>query len=136
MTSVPRGPANRPLSPHLQVWRFHVTMLSSILHRITGVGIYLGALIVAVWAIALGMGPAAYGTFLGLMGGPLGKLVLFGMTASLFYHLGNGVRHLIWDFGYGLTKEEATSSSFAVFGFAIVATLAVWALAYMMGLVL
>ena len=88
------------------------------------------------WAVALGMGPAAYGTFLAIMGSPLGKLVLFGMTASLFYHLGNGVRHVIWDFGYGLTKEEATSSSFAVFGFAIVATLAVWALAYMMGLVL
>lgn len=123
------------MSPHLQVWRFHVTMLSSILHRITGVGIYLGALIVAAWAIALGLGPEAYGTLQGLLGSPLGKLVMFGMTASLFYHLGNGVRHIIWDFGHGLSKDEATSSSYAVFGFAIAATLAVWGIAFTMGLV-
>lgn len=123
------------MSPHLQVWRFHVTMLASILHRITGVGIYLGALIVGVWAISLAMGPEAYALFLVVMGSWLGKFVLLGMTASLFFHLGNGVRHLIWDFGHGLDKADATSSSYAVFGFAIAATFAVWAIAYMMGLV-
>jgi len=110
-------------------------MLTSILHRVTGVGIYLGGLIVAAWAISLAAGPEAYATFLGLMGHPLGKLVLFGMSASLFFHLGNGVRHLVWDFGHGLGKDDATASSFAVLGFAIAATIAVWAIAFMMGLV-
>jgi succinate dehydrogenase / fumarate reductase cytochrome b subunit len=113
-----------------------VTMLTSILHRVTGVGIYLGGLIVAVWAIALAGGPETYAMFLGIMGAWYGKVVLFGMSASLFFHLGNGVRHIIWDFGHGLSKEDASSSSFAVLGFAIAATGAVWAIAYMMGLVI
>ena len=124
------------MSPHLQVWRWHVTMLTSILHRVTGVGIYLGGLIVAVWAIALAGGPETYAMFLGIMGAWYGKVVLFGMSASLFFHLGNGVRHIIWDFGHGLSKEDASSSSFAILGFAIAATGAVWAIAYMMGLVI
>ena len=124
------------MSPHLQVWRWHVTMLTSILHRVTGVGIYLGGLIVALWAIALAGGPETYAMFLGIMGAWYGKVVLLGMTASLFFHLGNGVRHIIWDFGHGLSKEDATSSSFAVLGFAIAATAAVVAIAYMMGLVI
>ncbi len=123
------------MSPHLQVWRWHVTMLTSILHRVTGVGIYLGALILAAWAISLAAGPEAYALFLGIMGSWLGKLVLLGMSASLFFHLGNGVRHIVWDFGHGLAKEDASASSFAVLGFAIAATGAVWAIAYMMGLV-
>ncbi len=121
------------MSPHLQVWRWHVTMLTSILHRVTGVGLYLGGLIAAVWAISLASGPEAYGTFMALLGSPLGKVVMFGMSASVFYHLGNGVRHLIWDMGYGLDKEQANSSAFVVFGFAIAATVAVWAIAYMTG---
>jgi succinate dehydrogenase / fumarate reductase cytochrome b subunit len=66
------------MSPHLQVWRWHVTMTTSILHRVTGVGIYLGALILAVWAIALAMGPEAYAMFLGIMGAWYGKVVLLG----------------------------------------------------------
>lgn len=123
------------MSPHLQVWRWHVTMLTSILHRVTGVGIYLGALILAVWAISLAAGPDAYALFLVIMGSWLGKLVLLGMSASLFFHMGNGVRHIVWDFGHGLSKEDASASSFAVLGFAIAATGAVWAIAYMMGLV-
>jgi len=123
------------MSPHLQVWRWHVTMLTSILHRVTGVGIYLGALILGAWAISLASGPEAYAFFLGLMGSILGKLVLLGMSASLYFHLGNGVRHLVWDFGHGLSKEDASASSYAVLGFAVAATGATWAIAYMMGLV-
>ena len=123
------------MSPHLQVWRWHVTMLTSILHRVTGVGLYGGGLIVAGWAIALASGPEAYGTFMALLGSPLGKLVMFGMSASLFYHLANGVRHLVWDFGYGLDIKSANASSYAVFGFTAAATLAVWAIAFMAGVV-
>lgn len=123
------------MSPHLQVWRWHVTMLTSILHRVTGVGLYGGGLIVAGWAIALASGPEAYGTFMALLGSPLGKLVMFGMSASVFYHLGNGVRHLVWDFGHGLDIKSANASAYAVFGFTVAATLAVWTIAFMAGVV-
>lgn len=121
------------MSPHLQVWRWHVTMLTSILHRVTGVGLYLGGLIAAAWAIALASGPEPYAVFKDLLGSPLGKFVMFGMSLSVFYHLGNGVRHLIWDLGHGLDKDAANQSAFVVFGFAIAATIAVWVIAYMTG---
>ncbi|WP_068874985.1 MULTISPECIES: succinate dehydrogenase, cytochrome b556 subunit [unclassified Phenylobacterium] len=133
MTTVPRGPADRPMSPHLQVWRWHVTMLTSILHRVTGVGLYLGGLIAAAWAVSLAAGPEAYETFKAVLGSPLGKFVMFGMTLSAFYHLGNGIRHLVWDFGYGLDIKSANSSAWAVFGFTIAATLATWAIAFQIG---
>ncbi len=124
------------MSPHLQVWRWHVTMLTSILHRVTGVGLYFGGLIAAAWAISLAAGPEAYGTFLDLLGSPLGKLVMLGMSASVFYHLANGIRHLVWDFGHGLDIKSANSSAYTVFGFTIAATLAVWVIAFKLGLVL
>ncbi|OHB30837.1 MAG: succinate dehydrogenase, cytochrome b556 subunit [Phenylobacterium sp. RIFCSPHIGHO2_01_FULL_69_31] len=133
MTTVPRGPADRPMSPHLQVWRWHVTMLTSILHRVTGVGLYLGGLIAAAWAVSLAAGPEAYETFKAVLGSPLGKFVMFGMTLSVFYHLGNGIRHLVWDFGYGLDIKSANSSAWAVFGFTVAATLATWAIAFQIG---
>lgn len=123
------------MSPHLQVWRWHVTMLTSILHRVTGVGLYLGGLIVAAWAVALASGPEAYEAFMGLMGSPLGLIVMFGMSASVFYHLANGVRHLVWDFGHGLDLKSANASAYIVFGFTIAATVAVWAIAFMAGAV-
>lgn len=124
------------MSPHLQVWRWHVTMLTSILHRVTGVGLYLGALIAAAWAISLAAGPEAYGNFQAVMGSPLGKLVMLGMSVSLFYHLANGIRHLVWDFGHGLDIKSANASAYVVFGFTIAATLVTWAIAFQLGLVL
>jgi succinate dehydrogenase / fumarate reductase cytochrome b subunit len=124
------------MSPHLQVWRWHVTMTTSILHRISGGALYMGGLILAVWAIALAGGPETYAMFLGIMGAWYGKVALLAFTGAVFFHLGNGVRHIIWDFGHGLSKEDASASSYAVLGFAIAATGAVWAIAYMMGLVI
>lgn len=121
------------MSPHLQVWRWHVTMLTSILHRVTGVGLYLGGLIAAAWAVSLAAGPEAYETFKAVLGSPLGKFVMFGMTLSVFYHLANGIRHLVWDFGYGLDIKSANSSAWAVFGFTVAATLATWAIAFQIG---
>lgn len=121
------------MSPHLQVWRWHITMLTSILHRVTGVGLYLGGLIAAAWAISLAAGPEAYETFKAVLGSPLGKFVMFGMTLSVFYHLANGIRHLVWDFGYGLDIKSANSSAWAVFGFTLAATLATWAIAFQIG---
>ena len=121
------------MSPHLSVWRWHITMATSILHRATGVALYAGALIAAAWAIALAKGPQAYASFKALMASPIGLLVLFGLTASFFYHLANGIRHLVWDFGHGLDVKSANASAVFVFAFTAAATIAVWAIAAMTG---
>lgn len=121
------------MSPHLQVWRWHITMATSIFHRATGVALYGGALIAAAWALSLASGPEAYATYMGLMGSWPGRIVMLGMTVSGFYHLGNGVRHLVWDFGHGLEVKSANASAITVFAFTIAATLAVWTIAFMTG---
>jgi succinate dehydrogenase / fumarate reductase cytochrome b subunit len=123
----------KPLSPHLSIWRWHLTMAGSILHRATGVALYVGALIVAWGAVSLAMGPAAYGQFLTCMGSIPGELILFGLTLSLFYHLANGIRHLVWDAGYGFTPRSATMSLVVVLAFTLAASLAIWALAFATG---
>jgi succinate dehydrogenase / fumarate reductase cytochrome b subunit len=129
-----RGPANRPMSPHLQVWRWHVTMATSILHRATGIALYGGALIVAGWAMALATGPDAFDAYKGLLGSPIGLLVLFGLTVSLFYHLANGIRHLFWDTGRGLDPKTADMSGWAAIVFGVVAAVLIWIIAFLPGL--
>lgn len=124
---------DRPLSPHLQIWRFHITMLTSILHRITGVGLYLGALMGAGWALALAGGPVAYDTYMRLLGSPIGKFVLFGMTLSMFFHLAQGVRHLFWDAGEGFDLKTAEFGAWLVIGFSVVASVFTWYLAFLTG---
>lgn len=126
----PRGPQDRPMSPHLQVWRWHVTMANSILHRATGMALYVGALIAAGWFIALAAGPDAFGDYRAFLGSPIGYLILFGLTFSLFYHLANGVRHLVWDTGKGFEIRTADMSGWAVIVFAIVATVLIWVIAF------
>lgn len=133
MTDTTKVQRERPLSPHLQVWRWHITMATSIAHRITGVALYVGALIAAAWAVSLAQGPDAYATFKQLMGSPLGKLVMFGLTLSFFYHLANGIRHLVWDSGHGLDVKSANASAVLVFAFTAAATIAVWVIAAMTG---
>jgi succinate dehydrogenase / fumarate reductase cytochrome b subunit len=123
------------MSPHLQVWRWHITMAASILTRATGVALYVGLLIVAGWAVALASVPGAYEAYMGLLGGFLGRIVLFGLTVSIFYHLAAGVRHLVFDSGHGLTPATANMSAVASIAFAIVASLVVWGLALATGAV-
>lgn len=101
----------RPLSPHLQIWRFHITMLASILHRITGVGLGVGIAIVAAWLACVAFGPDAYGAFAAVSGSPFGLLVWFALAVCLFYHFAAGVRHLIWDTGAALTPKAASALS-------------------------
>jgi succinate dehydrogenase / fumarate reductase cytochrome b subunit len=122
-----------PLSPHVQVWRWHVTMVASILTRATGVALYGGLLIVALGALALAGGPDAYAGFLGLMGSWLGRLVLFGITVSIFYHLAAGVRHLVWDFGKGFEPKTANLTAVGCMAFGLAAAVVVWLLAVMTG---
>ncbi|MDR3511593.1 MAG: succinate dehydrogenase, cytochrome b556 subunit [Caulobacteraceae bacterium] len=127
------GSGGRPLSPHMQVWRWHITMLGSILHRATGVALYAGALIATGWAASLAAGPDAYQGYCGLLGSPLGKLVLIGLTFSAFYHMANGVRHLFWDSGRGFVPSTANATTAAVIAFGVVATVAVWAYVLLSG---
>jgi succinate dehydrogenase / fumarate reductase cytochrome b subunit len=133
MTDATRRTREPPLSPHLQVWRWHVTMFTSIAHRATGVALYVGALISAGWAIALAAGPDAYAAYKGLLGTPLGLLVMFGLTLSWTYHLANGVRHLVWDAGHGLDVKSANASAILVLAFAIAATVSLFGIAAMTG---
>ena len=121
----------RPLSPHLQVWKFHATMASSILHRVSGVVNYTGAVLVAVWLILLAAGPEAYAAVEALQGGVIGALVtliLIGFTLSLTYHMLNGIRHLSWDLGVGFDPEGSNLRSWIIFIAAIVITAVIWAL--------
>ena len=123
----------RPLSPHLQVWRWHVTMAASILHRATGVALYGGALILAGWALALASGERAYDGYMGLLGSLPGRIVLFGVTVSVFFHMANGVRHLVWDTGKGFEPRTADLTAWIALAFGLVAAVAVWAIAALGG---
>ena len=125
--------AARPLSPHVQVWRWHVTMATSILHRATGVALYGGALILAGWAAALAAGPGAFGAYKALLGSIPGKIVLFGLTVSIFYHLANGIRHLAFDMGKGFEPRTADMTGAAAMAFGVTAAVAVWVIALMTG---
>jgi succinate dehydrogenase / fumarate reductase cytochrome b subunit len=90
--------------------------------------LYAGAILVAGWALALGAGPDAYPAYMDLLASPLGRLVLVGLTLSLFYHLANGVRHLFWDAGLGLSVITSTQSGIIAMAFSVVATIIVWAI--------
>lgn len=131
MADAPPGQRPRPISPNIQidggVWRWHVTMFASILHRATGMGLYVGALILMAWALSLAAGPGAYEAFQNAAGSIIGKIVFIGLTLCVFYHMANGVRHLVWDAGYGFRPKTADSTAWAVFAFAILATIVFWA---------
>ena len=122
-----------PLSPHLSIWRWHVTMAASILHRLTGVALYGAALVLAGWLLALASGPRAYGEFMGLLSSLAGKVVLFGVTVSLFFHLLNGIRHLGWDMGQGFAPGTANATAWGAMLLAIAAAAGVWIAAAMGG---
>lgn len=123
----------RPLSPHLQVWRWHVTMFASILNRMTGGALSVGSVLIALWLLALAFGPDTYATFTGWMGSPLGLLVWFGLTLALFLHLAGGIRHLIWDAAVGLAPKAADALSWASIIFGAVGTVAFWAVLFASG---
>ena len=123
----------RPLSPHLQVWRWHITMAASILNRMTGGALSVGALLIALWLLALACGPEAYATFAGWMGSPLGLVVWFGLTLALCLHLTGGVRHLIWDAGAGLSPKAADGLSWGSMIVGVLAAVGFWVLLFASG---
>ena len=116
----------RPLSPHLQIYRWYFTMALSIAHRIAGVGLALGLLLLTWWLLALASGPDAFATVHGIVNSWFGALILFLYTLTLFYHMGNGIRHLVWDFGYGFDPQVARASGAAVLAFAGGMTALTW----------
>lgn len=120
----------RPLSPHLQVYRWPITMATSILHRMTGVGLGLGTLLLAWWLVAAAAGPEQFAIAKAVLGSWLGLVVLFGFTWALFYHLCNGLRHLYWDIGRGFEKTTAARLSWVVIIASVVLTLVAWILAF------
>jgi succinate dehydrogenase / fumarate reductase cytochrome b subunit len=129
MSQTTRGAANRPLSPHMQVWRWHITMFSSILHRACLIGLYAGLLILVGWALALAGGRGAYEAYMGLLGSPIGRLVMFGFTLALLYNVANSVRHLFWDTGRGFSPATSNLTSWAGIAFSVVGSVLIWALA-------
>lgn len=123
----------RPLSPHMQIWRWHVTMAASILFRATIIAATVGAVIATAWLGALAFGPDAYETALGLAGSPLGLFVGFGLTLVLFSFILNGARHTINDTGNGLTPKAADLlSHISVWGPIVLAVL-FWVALFAMG---
>lgn len=119
---------SRPLSPHLTIYRWPVTMATSIIHRATGVALSAGTLLLAWWLVSVASGLEAYGIFAQAAGSLLGQLVLVGFTWSLAYHLLNGIRHLAWDLGYGFTPAKANRNSWIVIVLSVLLTAAAfWA---------
>ena len=127
MADVNRG--DRPLSPHMTIYRPQITSVLSILHRITGVGLTLGAFLVVWWLLAAATGPEYFALVDGLLTSWLGHLVLLGLTWALCYHFLNGIRHLIWDTGNGFDLEQVEFSGKIVAGGSIALTLLVWLIA-------
>lgn len=121
---------SRPLSPHLQVYRPQITSVLSILHRMTGVALTVGTLLLAYWLIAAAGGPESFAAAQSFIGSWFGVLLMLGWSFSLFYHLCNGIRHLAWDAGWGFELEKATMTGWIVVGVSGVMTLFAWVLAF------
>lgn len=122
-------PASRPLSPHLQVYRLPLAAVLSITHRITGIGLSLGMLLITWWLTAAAYGPDSYDQAMSYIASPLGLLILLGFSVALFFHLCNGIRHLLWDAGRNYEIAETKRGNVYVIIGTIVLTAAAWLLA-------
>lgn len=123
----------RPLSPHLQIYRPQITSILSILHRLTGLALAFGAVLLTYWLTSSAYGPEAFARAQAVFGSWFGRLVLLGMTFSLFYHLANGIRHLAWDAGWGFELPTLRKTGILVVAVAVVLTALTWIWAYAAG---
>ena len=121
----------RPLSPHLQIYKPQLTSILSILHRVTGVTLSMGSIILVSWIVALTLGEETYVIFTKIINHWFSHLVLMGFTFGIFYHLSNGIRHLFWDAGYGYGLKEAYISGSAVIFSSLTLTVITWLLIYL-----
>ncbi|RFB79307.1 succinate dehydrogenase, cytochrome b556 subunit [Methylovirgula sp. 4M-Z18] len=137
MAEVDLNPAKladrRPLSPHLQIYKPMLTMIMSIVHRITGAALYVGTLLLAWWLIALSIDSAAFASATWFLSSIVGELILFGFTWALFHHLLGGVRHIIWDAGRGFEPKEREFLAMATLVGGVVLTVLVWIIAWARG---
>jgi len=117
----------------MQAYRWSLTMALSIVHRATGIALYFGTLLLAWWLIAAAAGPAAYSNVQAFTGSWIGRLVLFGYTWALMHHLLSGVRHFIWDLGYGFKTAEREWLTWAALIGGIALTILLWIVAYTIG---
>lgn len=118
--------SGRPLSPHLTIYRWPITMTLSILHRATGVAMSLGLILMVLWLIYTAAGPEQYQYFRVTVATWLGRLLLIAFSFAFFLHLGNGIRHLAWDIGRGFEKHQANASAWFVLIFAVAMTAIFW----------
>ena len=121
---------NRPLSPHLQIYKLQITSVLSFLHRMTGVGLAVGALMLVYWLNAAAYGPEAFERAQSFLAHWFGRLLLFGWTWALFFHLCNGIRHMFWDAGLGLELPQVRATGWFVYIASIVLTFLAWAAGY------
>ena len=129
-----KAPAARPLSPHLSIYRPMLSMLMSIVHRITGIALYFGTLLLVWWLLAVASGPGAYATFQLAASSIIGRLVLFGYTWALVHHMLGGLRYLIWDTGRGFGAAEREFMVRANLAGSIILTIVLWVVGgYLMG---
>ena len=118
--------SGRPLSPHLSIYRWPITMVLSILHRATGVAMSFGLVVLTAWLMRAAAGPESYLVFARKISTPFGQLLLIGWSFAFFLHAANGVRHLVWDTGRGLEKRQADRSAWFVIILAVLSTAAFW----------
>jgi succinate dehydrogenase / fumarate reductase cytochrome b subunit len=118
--------ADRPLSPHLQIYRWQLTSVLSILHRASGVALGGGTVLLVWWLVAAASGPEAYEGVEDFLGSWIGLLLLLGWTAALFYHLCNGIRHLVWDTGHALDLKSTYVGGWTVVAATAVLTVVAW----------
>lgn len=132
----PTGPEmssqDRPLSPHLQVYRPQITSVMSILHRLTGIALAVGTLLLVWWLVAAAAGPDEFAAVQGFAGSIVGRVLLFGWSWALFYHLCNGIRHLVWDVGCGFELKTVYATGWAAAAASIGLTLIAWIAGYAM----
>jgi succinate dehydrogenase / fumarate reductase cytochrome b subunit len=128
-----KAEAARPLSPHIQIYRPMLSMMMSIVHRITGAALYVGTLLLVVWLVAAASGPSAFATAQDIYGSWPGQIVLFGYTWALIHHALGGVRHLVWDTGHGFEPEERELGYRISLVGAIVLTVLLWIIGYVLG---
>src|ERR1700693_1158852 len=120
------SPAERPLSPHLQVYRWQLTSVLSILHRFAGLALTLGAILLVWWLGAAAERPVGYARVQAFLGSWVGRVLLFGWSVALFYHLCNGMRHLWWDTGHGLDLKSVYAGGWAVIAGTAALTVIAW----------
>jgi len=119
---------NRPLSPHLSIYRWPITMTLSILHRATGVALSVGLIAFVVWLQSIAFGTGSYAAVIGWLDTIIGRLALLGWSIAYFFHFSNGIRHLFWDVGMGFEMRQANASAWLVLVATVLLTAVYWLL--------